>query len=154
MKKFWLSFALLFCPALHAQLAAFPSAQGGGAVSLGGRGGIVMEVTNTNDSGTGSRRACIQATGPRTCIYRVAGIFNVTSGDVIATSPFLTDACQTAPGEVIIGGPQSNGAGLRISTHDVIVRYCVFSPDNVNTVSGPDTGTVGLSITNCQQPAR
>ncbi len=108
-----------------------------------------MEVTNTNDSGAGSLRACVEANGPRTCVFRVAGIFNISSGDNSAVNPFLTIACQSAPGEVIIGGPHSNGASLRISTHDVIVRYCTFSPDNVNTVSGPDTGTVGITIVNC-----
>ena len=128
---------------------AFPGAAGGGAASVGGRGGAVIEVTNTNDSGTGSLRACVQASGPRTCVFRVAGIFNITSGDNSAVNPYLTIACQSAPGEVIIGGPNANGASLRISTHDVIVRYCTFSPDNVNTVSGPNTGTVGITIVNC-----
>jgi hypothetical protein len=128
---------------------AFPGAAGGGATSVGGRGGVVMEVTNTNDSGTGSLRACVQASGPRTCIFRVAGIFNITSGDNFAGSPYLTIACQSAPGEVIIGGPNSNGASLRISTHDIVMRYCTFSPDNVNTASGPNTGTVGITIANC-----
>jgi len=94
-------------------------------------------------------RACVQASGPRTCVFRVAGIFNITSGDNSAVNPYLTIACQSAPGEVIIGGPNSNGASLRISTHDVVVRYCTFSPDNVNTVSGPSTGTVGITIVNC-----
>ena len=130
-------------------LAAFPGAQGGGAASAGGRGGVVMEVTNTNDSGSGSLRACVQASGPRTCVFRVAGVFNITSGDNLASSPYLTIACQTAPGEVIIGGPNASGAALRISTHDVIARYCTFSPDNANTPSGPDTGTVGITIVNC-----
>ena len=128
---------------------AFPGAQGGGAASVGGRGGVVIEVTNTNDSGAGSLRACVQASGPRTCVFRVAGVFNITSGDNFAGSPYLTIACQSAPGEVIIGGSNSNGAALRISTHDVVVRYCTFSPDNVNTGSGPDTGTVGITIANC-----
>jgi hypothetical protein len=128
---------------------AFPGAAGGGATSVGGRGGVVMEITNTNDSGTGSLRACVQASGPRTCIFRVAGIFNITSGDNFAGSPYLTIACQSAPGEVIIGGPNSNGASLRISTHDIVMRYCTFSPDNVNTASGPNTGTVGITIANC-----
>jgi hypothetical protein len=128
---------------------AFPGAAGGGAGSVGGRGGVVMEVTNTNDSGSGSLRNCVQATGARTCVFRVAGVFNITSGDNYAGSPFLTIACQSAPGEVIIGGPNSNGAALRISTHDVVLRYCTFSPDNANTTSGPDTGTVGITIVNC-----
>ena len=62
---------------------------------------------------------------------------------------YLTIACQSAPGEVIVGGPNLNGASLRISTHDIVVRYCTFSPDNVNTASGPNTGTVGITIANC-----
>jgi hypothetical protein len=128
---------------------AFPGAQGGGAAAVGGRGGAVMEVINTNDSGTGSLRACVEASGPRTCVFRVAGIFNISSGDNSAVHPYLTIACQSAPGEVIIGGPNSNGAALRISTHDVVVRYCTFSPDNVHTASGPSTGTVGITIVNC-----
>ena len=107
---------------------AFPGAAGGGAASVGGRGGVVMEVTNTNDTGNGSLRACVQATGARTCVFRVAGIFNITSGDNYAGSPFLTIACQSAPGEAIIGGPNSNGVALRISTHDVVMRYCTFQP--------------------------
>jgi hypothetical protein len=128
---------------------AFPGAQGGGAESVGGRGGVVIEVTNTNDSGTGSLRACVEASGPRTCVFRVAGMFPITSADLRFTSPYLTIAGQTAPGEVILGGPKTNGALMGISTHDVIVRYVTFSPDNFNTVSGPDGGTTSIWIVNC-----
>jgi hypothetical protein len=64
----------------------------------------VFEVTNLNDSGPGSLRACTSANGPRTCIFRVAGIVTPASRYRIS-NPFLTIACQTAPGEVIIGGP-------------------------------------------------
>jgi hypothetical protein len=132
-----------------ANIAAFPGAQGGGAASVGGRGGAVFEVTNLNDSGAGSLRACEQASGPRTCVFRVAGLIPVTSGDIRVNNPFLTIACQTAPGEVIIGGPNTKGAVMGISTHDVVVRGCVFSPDNAATVSGPDTGTTAIWIVNC-----
>lgn len=130
-------------------LPAFPGAMGGGAAALGGRGGVVMEVTNLNASGGGSLSACVQASGPRTCVFRTAGIVPNAG---VANNPFLTIACQTAPGEVLIGGPVVSG-GLRISTHDVIVRGCMFSPDSVTTPSGPDTGTVAVQITNCAQPA-
>jgi hypothetical protein len=128
---------------------AFPGAQGGGSASLGGRGGVVMEVTNNDDSGAGSLRACVMASGPRTCVFRVAGLFPITSGDLRFFSPFLTVAGQTAPGEVILGGPNTGGALFGVSTHDVILRYVTLSPDNFNTVSGPDTGTTSIWIVNC-----
>jgi hypothetical protein len=128
-------------------LAAFPGAQGGGAPSAGGRGGKVMEVTTLADSGAGSLRACIEASGARNCIFRVAGIFSPQSM-LKVENPFLTIACQTAPGEVIIGGPKIAGDALFITTHDVIARYCTFSADNVNVAAGPDTGTMNIEIAN------
>jgi Abnormal spindle-like microcephaly-assoc'd, ASPM-SPD-2-Hydin len=137
-------------PVAHSgALPAFPEAQGGGAGTTGGRGGVVMEVSNLNDSGPGSLRACVQATGARHCVFRVAGLIPVTSGDLTVNNPFLSIDGQTAPGQIILGGPNTNGEVLRISTHDVVVRYITVSPDNYNTPSGPSTGTVGLSTTNC-----
>jgi pectate lyase len=129
--------------------AAFPGAQGSAASSLGGRGGAAIEVTNLNDAGPGSLRACVMASAPRTCIFRVAGLFPVTSADLRFSSPFLTVAGQTAPGEVILGGPNTGGALFGVSTHDVILRYVTLSPDNFNTPSGPDTGTTSIWIVNC-----
>src|SRR5439155_5383660 len=100
-------------------------AEGGGALSVGGRGGAVWLVTNTTDSGTGSLRACVEATGPRTCVFRTGGTINLSHQLSIA-NPFLTIAGQSAPG----GGIQITGAGitggdplLQITTHDVVVQY-------------------------------
>ena len=109
----------------------------------------MIEVTNLNDSGAGSLRACVMASGPRTCVFRVAGLFPITSADLRFSSPFLTVAGQTAPGEVILGGPNTGGALFGVSTHDVILRYVTLSPDNFKTPSGPDTGTTSIWIVNC-----
>jgi len=131
----------------RAQKPAFPDAQGGGAASVGGRGGVVKEVTNLDDSGTGSLRACIEASGPRTCVFRVAGMITQHS-DLTVNNAFLTIAGQTAPGEIILGGPGNKGFTLRVSTHDVVIRYITISPDDFNTPSGPSTGTVGFAVIN------
>jgi hypothetical protein len=128
-------------------LAAFPGAQGGGATAVGGRGGKVMEVTTLADSGSGSLRACIEASGARNCVFRVAGIISPQS-TLKVQNPFLTIACQTAPGEIIIGGPKIAGDALFITTHDVIVRYCTFSADNIHIAAGPSTGTMNIEIAN------
>src|SRR5271163_3859607 len=127
---------------LLAQLAipAFPTAQGGGAPAIGGRGGVVCEVTNLNDSGTGSLRACIDASGPRTAIFRTCGLITFLSRAQVS-NPFLTIAGQTAPCEVVIGGVNQVAEQIFVSTHDVVVRYITYD-GNSPRATGPDTGTV------------
>ena len=99
-------------------LPAFPGAEGWGAQSQGGRGGTVIEVTNLEDSGFGSLRACVQGSGPRICVFRVAGTIALNSRLRI-TKPFLTIAGQTAPGD----GITIQNFGFLISTNNVIMRY-------------------------------
>ena len=103
---------------------AFPGAEGFGASTPGGRGGRVIEVTNLNDNGPGSLRACIAAIGPRICVFRVAGTIEVESR-LDVWNPYLTIAGQTAPGGGITlkNAPANAQAPLGILTHDVIIRY-------------------------------
>ena len=105
-------------------IKAFPSAEGFGANSVGGRGGTVYEVTNTDDSGTGSLRTAVEASGARTVVFRTGGTITLTSRLQI-TNPYITIAGQTAPG----GGICLKGSGtwdsplLSVETHNVIIRY-------------------------------
>src|SRR6185503_12040413 len=107
-------------------VTAFPGAQGGGALSPGGRGGTVHLVTNMNDSGSGSLRSCVEASGPRTCVFRTAGTIALLSTLTIA-NPFITIAGQTAPGGIQLRGPSGANApsnpSIFITTHDVVLQY-------------------------------
>jgi hypothetical protein len=80
-----------------AQLPAFPGAEGFGAKTPGGRGGRVIEVTNLNDSGAGSLRAAVEASGPGVVVFRTGGTLTLNSS-LTVTNPYLTIAGQTAPG--------------------------------------------------------
>jgi pectate lyase len=115
---------LLGCvSSVHAQVKAFPTAEGFGASSVGGRGGRVIKVTNLNDSGDGSLRACMENTGARTCIFEVGGTIRLNSNIKVTEEgmSYLTVAGQTAPG----GGIQITNFGLWFTNgvHDIILRH-------------------------------
>ncbi len=94
---------------------AFPGAEGYGAMTVGGRGGKVITVTNLDASGTGSLRAALEAKGPRIVVFKVSGTID---GDLRIKNDHITVAGQTAPGDGITIKGQ-----LRIDASEVIVRY-------------------------------
>jgi pectate lyase len=97
---------------------AFPGAWGGGMFATGGRGGKVIAVTNLDDSGPGSFRAAVEATGPRIVVFRVAGIIKLES-NINIDHPDVTVAGQSAPGDGVCIANHS----LNINTRNVILRH-------------------------------
>lgn len=110
-------------PSQAALLPAFPGAEGHGASSVGGRGGRIVEVTNLNDSGPGSLRDAMEASGPRIVVFRVAGTIQLL--DIIRVKdPYVTVAGQTAPGGgILLRGTDNTLIRVDGGTHDVILRY-------------------------------
>lgn len=106
---------------------AFPGAEGYGASASGGRAGRVIEVTNLNDSGPGSLREAVQASGPRTVVFKVSGTIRVES-ELLVTNPDITIAGQTAPGDgitLMLEPPRGKSflAPLGVRTQNVVIRY-------------------------------
>lgn len=106
---------------------AFPGAEGFGRRAQGGRGGAIIKVTNLNDGGPGSLRACVDARGPRTCVFRVGGVIRFVTEPPVIRNPYLTIAGQTAPGGGILlthnGGPNGFTPVVVKKTHDVVIRH-------------------------------
>ncbi len=107
---------------IHAQLASFPGALGYGATATGARGGSVYHVTNLNDSGAGSFRDAVSASG-RTIVFDVGGYINLASA--VSTKSNLTIAGQTAPG----GGIGFTGAEISFANQtNIICRFVRMRP--------------------------
>lgn len=121
---------LVLCLTLYplsvSALPAFPGASGFGSDTPGGSGrhaGIpanttVYKVTNLNASGSGSLRACVQASGPRVCVFEVSGVI-VDNARLTISNPYITIAGQTAPAPGIF----RRNSSIVVQTHDVVIQH-------------------------------
>ncbi len=121
-------------------LPIFPLATGFGAFTFAGSGRnlsspetTIYRVSTLNASGEGSLNSCVQASGPRVCVFEVSGTI-ILSDDLTVADPFLTIAGQTAPNP----GITIRGGGLRIKTHDVLVQHVSIRVGDSIIGSRPD----------------
>lgn len=120
-------------PFMSQALPVIPQGTGFGMDTPAGRGGVVIKVTNLNESGAGSLRACVEATGARVCVFEVSGTIKMTR-DLIIRNPKITIAGQTAPSP----GINLRGGAIWINTSDVLMQHLrIRIGDDPN---GPDPG--------------
>ena len=104
--------------------AGLPGIEGFGASTTGGRGGAIVRVTNTHDSGEGSLRWALEEhEGPRTVVFDVSGRIDLRS-EIEVRSGDLTIAGQTSPGT----GITVSGARIELLADNVIVQGMHFRP--------------------------
>lgn len=121
----------------HAQsspLPVFPGALGFGTTTVAGSGRgtsppktSIIKVTNLNDSGTGSLRACLIASGPRTCVFEVAGYINLLT-KITIKNPNVSVFGQTAP----YPGVQVRDGSLVVQADDVLIQHIASRPGDRN----------------------
>ncbi len=103
MKILMMMLTSLSIPSLAFGLAAFPGAEGFGANATSGARGYsgsktVCVVRNTDDSGPGSIRSCVEGAGHEGTyvVFSASGTIHLKS-NLIVRSDYLTIAGQTSP---------------------------------------------------------
>jgi pectate lyase len=170
MRKISICFLISLIPLIsfgqkNKPLPAFPGAEGFGAYTQGGRGGMVYVVNTLEDYHPekdevieGSFRQAVDAIGPRIIVFGVGGIIELKAPIHIVNS-YITIAGQTAPGNgiclknnslVIMG---ESGEPVK----EIIIRYLRVRPgDNRRYIGdkallrddGAFSGNDGIGIHN------
>ena len=120
--------------AVNAQQLAFPTAEGFGKFTKGGRGGKVYIVTNLNDDGEGSFRIAATAKQPRIIVFEISGTIHLKS--IIEIAKNATIAGQTAPGDGICFADYP----VSLAGDNIIVRYLRFRMGDKNQNTGMVNG--------------
>ena len=129
----------------EALLRAFPTAEGFGACTPGGRGGAIICVTTLEDylpgeekPVEGSLRAAVDTEGSRIVLFRVGGTIALKK-DLWIRNPYITIAGQTAPG----GGICVRDYQVVLATHDIIIRHMRFRAGDVTRKEQMSIGIFG-----------
>ena len=148
---------LIASPLRAGPLTAFEGALGFGATTPAGSGRNLLPahsriciVTTLRDSGPGSLREAVEAAGPRTVLFEVAGSIELQS-ELRIQNPYLTIAGESAP----FPGVAVVGARTAVMTHDVLIRHLrFFVGDRPGPAKGSDRdslaimGTGGVTASN------
>jgi pectate lyase len=125
-------------------------AVGYGAGTTGGAGGRQLTVTSLADSGPGSLRAALDASGPRIVVFDVAGTISLQSS-IHVKNPYVTVAGETAPRPGIV----VRGGSLLVRTSEVILRDLRLRPgdlvqdpndDDALTLNGDSTPVANIVV--------
>lgn len=113
-------------------VAVIPGESSHGIGTPAGRGGAVHRVTNLAADGAGSLKACVDASGPRVCVFEVSGTISLPD-DLTLRNPYLTIAGQTAPSP----GITLRGAGILVKTSNVLIQHLHVRPGDAASGEAP-----------------
>lgn len=141
-RLFFLAF-LLYASRVAAQLPVIP----GAPLSPGmetraayacGSNPTVYHITSLANSGAGTFRNALEASGPRVVVFERSGYIDLSS-DLTITNPCLTVAGQTAPSPGITirtTGGFGSEAMILINAHDVLFQHFAIRPGSTTCNSG------------------
>lgn len=123
------------------ELKSFPTCQGAGCESTGGRKKPVYHVTNLNDSGRGSFRDAVSESN-RTIVFDVSGTI-ILKSYLTWQGSNITVSGQTAPK----GGITLQGRAIEITNKDnIIIRYIRRRQDR----NDGGLASTGIQIRSCR----